>query len=147
MEVTKEVTFDCAHMLSGYKGLCSNLHGHTYKLQVTLCGTVDSETHMLMDFNLLKEMIQEEVMARFDHATVFSSPKYRNCVEEAIFGTCSIYELKFFEMPTIYPRSTAECMARYIQSRFKQRMNGLRPITISQIKVKLWETPTSFVEV
>ena len=36
MKVTKEITFDVAHMLSYYEGRCANLHGHTYKLQVTL---------------------------------------------------------------------------------------------------------------
>lgn len=36
MKVTKEITFDVAHILSYYEGKCANLHGHTYKLQVTL---------------------------------------------------------------------------------------------------------------
>ena len=43
MKVTKEVTFDSAHMLSNYSGKCQNLHGHTYKLQVTVEGPIAVE--------------------------------------------------------------------------------------------------------
>ena len=40
MEVSKEFTFDCAHMLTGHDGLCKNLHGHTYKLIISLEGVL-----------------------------------------------------------------------------------------------------------
>lgn len=49
MKVTKEITFDSAHMLSNYEGKCSNLHGHTYKLQVTLKGDVRNEFYSLIN--------------------------------------------------------------------------------------------------
>ena len=57
MKVTKEITFDVAHMLSYYEGKCANLHGHTYKLQVTLEGNVGDVSHMVLDFNILKGQI------------------------------------------------------------------------------------------
>ena len=56
MKVTREMTFDSAHMLSNYVGRCHNLHGHTYKLQVTLEGEV--ETGMVVDFQTLGQYIR-----------------------------------------------------------------------------------------
>ena len=76
MKVTREMTFDSAHMLSNYVGRCHNLHGHTYKLQVTLEGEVEDETGMVVDFQTLDQYIRS-VIDSYDHAIIFSSEKYR----------------------------------------------------------------------
>ena len=86
--VCKEVTFDCAHMLSGHEALCKNLHGHTYKVQVSVTNEQIIEgpsVDMVIDFKHLKEAITKSIMDKFDHAIIFSSHKFRNEAEEDLF--------------------------------------------------------------
>ena len=99
MKVTKEITFDVAHMLSYYEGKCANLHGHTYKLQVTLEGNVGDVSHMVLDFNILKEVLNESVMDVFDHAIVFSDPKLRNEAEDELYAWAETYGKKYAVIP------------------------------------------------
>ncbi len=66
IDVTKIFTFDSAHKLDNYEGDCKYLHGHTYKLEVTLRGKVDYRG-MVMDFNDLKAIVNEKVLDRLDH--------------------------------------------------------------------------------
>lgn len=65
--VTKEFTFDAAHHLYMYDGKCKNLHGHTYRLAITLSGHLN-DIGMVMDFGDLKQMFRERVESRLDHA-------------------------------------------------------------------------------
>ncbi|MFC4076324.1 6-carboxytetrahydropterin synthase QueD [Salinithrix halophila] len=64
--VTKEFTFDAAHHLHCYEGKCKNLHGHTYRLVVTISGYVDG-VGIAVDFTDIKRMYKEEIEARLDH--------------------------------------------------------------------------------
>lgn len=66
IEVTKIFTFDSAHNLTEYKGKCERLHGHTYKLEVTVKGTPDKEG-MVIDFGDLKQLVTEKVIKKLDH--------------------------------------------------------------------------------
>jgi 6-pyruvoyltetrahydropterin/6-carboxytetrahydropterin synthase len=77
VRITKEFTFETGHALYGYDGKCRNVHGHSYKLAVTVIGTpIDELGHvkhgMVIDFGDLKEIIKEEIVEPFDHATVFN---------------------------------------------------------------------------
>lgn len=67
MIVIKEFSFDAAHFLPAYNGKCEKLHGHTYKLVVKVEGARDEEG-MVLDFALLKKIVQEEVLQFLDHA-------------------------------------------------------------------------------
>lgn len=66
IDVTKIFTFDSAHKLENYEGDCKYLHGHTYKLEITLRGKVDYRG-MVMDFNDLKTIVKEKVIDLLDH--------------------------------------------------------------------------------
>lgn len=66
MLVSKEFTFDAAHFLTKYHGKCENLHGHTYKLRVTVEGEVQ-EDGMVIDFLILKKIVKEKILDKFDH--------------------------------------------------------------------------------
>lgn len=66
MLVSKEFAFDSAHFLTNYHGKCENLHGHTYRLRVTVEGPVQKDG-MVMDFKELKELVKERVIDRYDH--------------------------------------------------------------------------------
>jgi len=63
----REFTFDAAHRLSKYHGKCERLHGHTYRLAVTLEGKPNEEG-MIFDFVELKNAVQSAVLSELDHA-------------------------------------------------------------------------------
>ncbi len=69
MFISREFKFDAAHNLVNYHGKCEKLHGHTYKLRVTLEGTPDSDG-MILDFNELKETVNDLVISKFDHSYI-----------------------------------------------------------------------------
>lgn len=78
IRVTKKFTFDMAHALYGHDGPCSNIHGHTYVLYITLKGRtvndVDNPKYgMVMDFSDLKKIVQQQVINFFDHSLVLNA--------------------------------------------------------------------------
>nr|WP_317632528.1 6-carboxytetrahydropterin synthase [uncultured Flavobacterium sp.] len=77
IRITKQFTFETGHALYGYDGKCKNVHGHSYKLSVTVIGTPITDTTnvkygMVIDFGDLKKIVKEEIVDLFDHATVFN---------------------------------------------------------------------------
>ncbi|WP_067932009.1 6-carboxytetrahydropterin synthase QueD [Alicyclobacillus kakegawensis] len=64
--VRKEFTFDAAHHLHLYDGKCQSLHGHTYRLAVTISGVPD-ERGLCMDFAELKAIYESAIARRLDH--------------------------------------------------------------------------------
>ena len=77
IRITKQFSFETAHALHGYDGKCKNIHGHSYKLFVTVLGTpildpLDPKYGMVMDFGDLKNIVKEEIVDVFDHATIFN---------------------------------------------------------------------------
>ncbi|RKN82971.1 6-pyruvoyl trahydropterin synthase family protein [Ulvibacterium marinum] len=77
IRITKQFTFETGHALYGYDGKCRNIHGHSYKLSVTVIGEPIVDTShvklgMVIDFGDLKKIVKEEIVDPFDHATVFN---------------------------------------------------------------------------
>lgn len=77
IRITKQFTFETGHALYGYDGKCRNVHGHSYKLSVTVIGEpIEDKNHvkygMVIDFTDLKAIVKEEIVDQFDHATVFN---------------------------------------------------------------------------
>jgi 6-pyruvoyltetrahydropterin/6-carboxytetrahydropterin synthase len=64
--VTKIFTFDSAHSLENYIGKCSNIHGHTYKLEVTFKGFTD-ENGLVIDFHDIDRIVCDDVLEKIDH--------------------------------------------------------------------------------
>jgi 6-pyruvoyltetrahydropterin/6-carboxytetrahydropterin synthase len=64
--LTKIFEFDSAHRLNDYDGKCKNIHGHTYKLEVTIAGIRD-ENGIVMDFYDLNALINEKILDEIDH--------------------------------------------------------------------------------
>ncbi|SMB91725.1 6-pyruvoyltetrahydropterin/6-carboxytetrahydropterin synthase [Thermanaeromonas toyohensis ToBE] len=64
--VTHIFTFEAAHRLEGYNGDCARLHGHTYRLEVTVKGPVKADG-MVIDFSQLKALVEERIIQRIDH--------------------------------------------------------------------------------
>jgi 6-pyruvoyltetrahydropterin/6-carboxytetrahydropterin synthase len=77
IRITKQFTFETGHALYGYDGKCKNIHGHSYKLSVTVTGQPITDASnpkfgMVIDFTDLKKVVKEEIVDLFDHATVFN---------------------------------------------------------------------------
>ena len=77
IRITKIFTFETGHALYGYDGKCRNVHGHSYKLSVTVIGSpIADKNHvkygMVIDFTDLKRIVKDEIVDVFDHATVFN---------------------------------------------------------------------------
>ena len=75
LRLTKRFTFEMAHALPSYQGKCHNIHGHSYKLYVTVEGTPlqqsgASADGMVLDFGILKSIIEQHIIEPFDHALV-----------------------------------------------------------------------------
>ncbi|MCK9162995.1 MAG: 6-carboxytetrahydropterin synthase [Bacteroidales bacterium] len=73
IRLTKEFNFEMSHQLHNYDGLCKNIHGHSYRLFVTIKGEpIDDETNlkngMVMDFGDLKSIVHSEIIDKLDHA-------------------------------------------------------------------------------
>lgn len=117
--VTKEFTFDSAHHLYAYEGACKSLHGHTYRLSVTVSGCLD-ECGFVIDFKDLKRIVEETVVDKLDH-------RYLN--------------------ETLPPmNTTAENMVVWMFGQVDAAIL-LEPGELRVERMVLWETPTSCAEV
>jgi 6-pyruvoyltetrahydropterin/6-carboxytetrahydropterin synthase len=113
-EVSVDETFAAAHNLRNYKGKCENLHGHNYKVRVTLAGKEVDSTGLLYDFVHLKQVIQG-VIRSLDH-------KYLN-------------ELPPFDV--LNP--SAENIARYIYEQTSKQLPKA-PNGAGVASITVWET-------
>jgi 6-pyruvoyltetrahydropterin/6-carboxytetrahydropterin synthase len=77
LRLTKEFRFETSHALDQYQGLCKNLHGHSYRLFVTVIGEYEEEAEnndsgMVLDFKAIKTLVEKSVVEDFDHAVVLA---------------------------------------------------------------------------
>lgn len=140
IRITKLFNFETGHALYGYDGKCKNVHGHSYKLSVTVSGKpITDTTHvkfgMVIDFSDLKKIVTEEIVTVFDHATVFN--KNTPHVELA-------KELKDrgHHVILVDYQPTSEMMVIDFAEKIKKRL----PENIQLHSIKLQETDTSFAE-
>ncbi len=140
IRITKQFNFETGHALYGYDGKCRNVHGHSYKLSVTVIGTpIDDNTHvklgMVIDFGDLKKIVKEEIVDKFDHATVFNknTPHVELAKELTDRGHNVI-------LANYQP--TSENMV----IDFAEKIAARLPKTIALFSLKLQETDTSFAE-
>jgi len=105
--IAKEFTFDAAHKLLKYNGPCANLHGHTYKLQVTLSGPV-LKNGMVFDFVALKKIVTEKVISKLDHKFINKIIKQSTAENIVIWiwkqlkKDLPLYEIMLWETPTSF---------------------------------------------
>lgn len=139
IRVTKEFNFEMAHALWNYDGACRNIHGHSYKLYVTLVGEPISDSNrpkfgMVLDFKDLKHMIKGPVVDFLDHSLVV----YRKAEGETLLTVREMYEkVHVFDF-----QPTCENLVLYIV----EKIQSLLSSDIDLHAVKLYETATSFCE-
>ena len=140
IRITKQFSFETGHALYGYDGKCKNVHGHSYKLSVTVIGTPITDNSnvkfgMVIDFTDLKKIVREEIVDVFDHATVFN--KNTPHVELA-------QELKNrgHHVILVDYQPTSENMVIDFAKKIQDRL----PNDIQLHSLKLQETESSFAE-
>lgn len=140
IRITKQFSFETGHALYGYDGKCRNVHGHSYKLSVTVIGNpIEDTSHvklgMVIDFTDLKKIVKEEIVDKFDHATVFN--KNTPHVELA-----KELENRGHSVILVNYQPTSENMIIDFAERIKKRLPG----SIQLHSLKLQETESSFAE-
>jgi len=140
IRITKQFSFETGHALYGYDGKCKNVHGHSYRLDVTVIGKPISDNSnvkygMVIDFGDLKKIVKEEIVDVFDHATVFN--KNTPHVELA-----KELERRDHNVLLVDYQPTSEMMVIDFAEKIKTRL----PKNIELFSLKLQETATSFAE-
>ena len=131
--VTKTVKFDAAHVLTNHQGLCKNLHGHTYRVDVSVSQAEDDPRDMVIDFKELKGIATEVICDRFDHAFIY------NTESEGEREIAAVVEKHGMRTVAIPFRSTAENLAKLFFNDLSSRIPGLAA-------VRVWETADSSAE-
>jgi len=140
IRITKQFYFETGHALYGYDGKCKNVHGHSYKLSVTVIGTPISDAKnvkfgMVIDFGDLKKIVASEIVDKFDHSTVFN--KNTPHIELA-----NELEKRGHSVILVDYQPTSEMMLIDFADKIKNRL----PKTIQLHSLKLQETGTSSAE-
>jgi 6-pyruvoyltetrahydropterin/6-carboxytetrahydropterin synthase len=140
IRITKQFSFETGHALYGYDGKCKNVHGHSYKLSVTVIGSPISDTShvkygMVIDFSDLKKIVKEEIVDHFDHATVFNkNTPHIELAEELKNRGHHVILVEY--------QPTSENMVTDFAQKIKNRL----PADIQLHSLKLQETDSSFAE-
>jgi 6-pyruvoyltetrahydropterin/6-carboxytetrahydropterin synthase len=135
IRITKEFKFEMAHALLGYDGPCKNIHGHSYKLAVTLKGSPNEDTKnaklgMVMDFGDLKKIIAAEIIEKYDHALLLN----KRDIRAAALTDQKIVAVDF--------QPTCENMIIHFLKLIEPRLPAY--VTLNHILLK--ETDTSYAE-
>jgi len=137
IRITKEFKFEMAHALHGYDGLCKNIHGHSYKLFVTVKGEIKNDNGhakdgMVLDFDVLKNIVKAEIINKYDHSLVLNANSPHSEIDLSAFE-------KVFFLPY---QPTSENLV----TNFALKIQSKLPDGIELYKVVLSETATSYAE-
>jgi 6-pyruvoyltetrahydropterin/6-carboxytetrahydropterin synthase len=140
IRLTKEFSFEMSHALEGYDGPCRQVHGHSYRLFVTVIGDPVSDPlspkyGMVMDFGDLKRTVQRAIVERYDHAFVIRRTADNAVLVEAM-------RTHFGKIEAVDYQPTCENMI----ARFAEALRSELPEGIALHSLRLHETATSFAE-
>lgn len=139
IKITKQFSFEMAHALRNYDGLCRNIHGHSYKMDITLAGRPLNDDNspkngMVMDFGDLKKLVNEEVISLLDHALVLNAKNDPWLID--------VLKQNFDKIVVVEFQPTTENLLDFIAGKIKQRL----PETVKLCRVRLRETDTSYAD-
>ena len=139
IKITKQFSFEMAHALRNYDGLCRNIHGHSYKMDITLAGQPlhdesSPKNGMVMDFGDLKRLVNEEIISLLDHALVLNAKTDTQLIE--------VLKQNYEKIVTVEFQPTTENLLNFIAEKIKTKLPGGLKLTC----VRLRETDTSYAE-
>ena len=140
IRITKIFTFETAHVLYNYDGKCKNMHGHSYKLFVTVKGTPINDINnvkngMVVDFGDIKKIVKEEIVDVWDHAVLLNAlTPHKELGEDLAQKGHKVIECKY--------QPTCENMLYEIAEKIKNKL----PSHVQLAYLKLHETENSYGE-
>ena len=140
IRITKIFTFETAHVLYNYDGKCKNMHGHSYKLFVTVKGTPindinDVKNGMVVDFGDIKKIVKEEIVDVWDHAVLLNAlTPHKELGEDLAQKGHKVIECNY--------QPTCENMLYEIAVKIKNKL----PSHVQLAYLKLHETENSYGE-
>jgi 6-pyruvoyltetrahydropterin/6-carboxytetrahydropterin synthase len=139
IKITKQFSFEMAHALRNYDGLCRNIHGHSYKMDITLAGQPLQDENspkngMVMDFGDLKRLVNEEIISLLDHALVLNAKTDAQLVD--------VLKQNYEKIVTVDFQPTTENLLEFIAAKIQLRL----PNNVKLSCVRLRETDTSYAE-
>lgn len=139
IRITKEFRFDMAHALYNYNGKCSYLHGHSFRLLVTVMGTPlndpgQPKDGMVIDFGHLKKIVSEEILNRYDHALLIN--KHSGVKPDNL-------EHPMFKRVIFFP---VQPSTENLLLDFRARISPRLPENVYLHSLRLYETPQSYAE-
>ena len=139
IKITKQFSFEMAHALRNYDGLCRNIHGHSYKMDITLAGQPlhdesSPKNGMVMDFGDLKRLVNEEIISLLDHALVLNAKTDTQLVEALKQNYEKIVIVDF--------QPTTENLLNFIADKLKAKLSERVKLT----RIRLRETDTSYAD-
>ena len=105
IRVTRKIEFSAAHFYNNPSlspeenlrlfGKCNNPHGHghNYRIEVTVGGTVDPDTGMAINMATLDAVVRKEVLERFDHMNLNLDPMFGDRVSTTENLCIGIFDL------------------------------------------------------
>lgn len=148
LSITKIFTFEAAHALKGYDGLCANIHGHSYRLEVSVSSPEtdavpgmflhgkesDPKNGMLLDFSELKKTVNENIVDVFDHALILNEQTEPSVIESLKTGYRKVICVPY--QPT----------SENLLLDFARRLDLALPRNIRLKRLRLYETATSYTD-
>ena len=140
IRLTKEFSFESAHALWGYDGKCREIHGHSYRLFVTIKGEPIADEQspklgMVMDFGELKAIVAREITDRLDHSFVMRRTEQAEALAVAMGS-------QFTNVVLVDYQPTCENML----IDFAARLKAALPDGVTLHSLRLHETATSYAE-
>ena len=137
IRITREFSFEGAHALGGYDGKCCHIHGHSYRMAVTVSGNPIEDDNspkkgMVLDFTDLKKIVNENIIDKFDHALVMKEGALLAEDIGRVYGN----------VVTVDFQPTSEMLVIH----FADIVKSLLPEGIQLHSIKLWETEKSCAE-
>ena len=140
MRITRHEEFEMAHVLPDYPGGCGNLHGHSYKIEVTLEGPQNfDQWGMILDFNTFKIFIKDTIP---DHKFAYNA-KDTSPIEKDILAVLNKYGCATEGYPFC---TTAENMCKYFAENIDSKLKSHGWSNLNVVEVKLWETSNSYAQ-
>jgi 6-pyruvoyltetrahydropterin/6-carboxytetrahydropterin synthase len=146
VHVTKDyIGFSSAHFITYDGHACETLHGHNYRVRVTLAGPVD-ENYYVLDFTRIKKMMKR-LCDEMDHRMLLPLHNRLMTLEQRDDGVSVCYKQRHFFFPREdvvllpVPNTTAEMLAQYLCQRVKEELKPLNPPPLDYIELEVEESP------
>ena len=144
MQITRRLEFDAGHRIPFHDSLCKNVHGHRYRLEVTVEGEIqpargDSNDGMVLDFGRVKEIMNDLVVSQWDHSFLVWDQDSKMLQSLRILGS----HHRTIILPCV---PTAENLATLIFERLETKIDEVFENDLKLFRVRLYETPNCFAD-